>query len=177
MPQREKTQSTHRKWQKKAFSGKSTINNSNKHFNAINGIATVITIQLHFSTFWGTFCKIWLFLLKKNGLNLPPFHKGPFLCSYITKKYISSRAMQLGGKLPYRVLFPIQISLFDKCNIRSFQNCKCKERLPLPSKSWIFSDMLSFEFYVGSMKSNNQITYLWFHQLLLYCIIDIVEHI
>ena len=29
-----------------------------------NGIATVITIQWHFSTFWGIFCKIWLFLWK-----------------------------------------------------------------------------------------------------------------
>ena len=177
MPQREKTQSTHRKWQKKAFSGKSTINNSNKHFNAINGIATVITIQLHFSTFWGTFCKIWLFLLKKKRPAFTSVSQRTIFMFIHNYKIISSRAMQLGGKLPYRVLFPIQISLFDKCNIRSFQNCKCKERLPLPSKSWIFSDMLSFEFYVGSMKSNNQITYLWFHQLLLYCIIDIVEHI
>ena len=133
-----------------------------------NDIATVMTIQFHFSTFWGTFCKIWLFLWKKIiGLILPLFCKGPFLCSSISRKNIASRAMKVGRKLPYRRLFPIHISLFDKHIMHRFQNFQCKGRLPLPPKSLIFSDMLQFEFYVGSMKSNDKMKYLWFHQLRL----------
>ena len=50
-----------------AFGGKSTINTSNNTSVLFdNGIATVITIQLHLSTFWDTFCKIWLFLWKNR---------------------------------------------------------------------------------------------------------------
>ena len=41
----------------------------------------------------------------------------------------------------------------------------------------IFSDMLQFEFYVGSMESHNQIIYLWFHQLRLEYLREIVERI
>ena len=50
------------------------------------GLTTNFTIQIRISTFWGTLCKIWLFLWKKIGLKLPPFCEGPFLCSSITRK-------------------------------------------------------------------------------------------
>ena len=80
-------------------------------------------------------------------------------------KDISSRAIKLGRKQPYGILLPKHVSLFDKHIMRSFQNFQCKGRLPLPPKSRIFSDMLLYEFYVGSMKSNNKITYLWFLEL------------
>ena len=132
MPQREKTQSTHRKWQKKAFSGKSTINNSNKHFNAINGIATVITIQLHFSTFWGTFCKICLFLLKKNGLNLPPFHKGPFLCSYITKKIFHLEPCNLVENCPIESSFRYRSHYLTNVTYAVFRIVNVRKGYPYP---------------------------------------------
>ena len=59
-----------------------TQTNTSMLFN--NDTVTAITIQLHFSTFWGTFCKIWLFLWKIS-LELFPFYKGSFLCSSIDK--------------------------------------------------------------------------------------------
>ena len=141
-----------------------------------NGIATGITIQLHFSTFWGIFCKIWLFLWK-NWPEIASVSQRTISVFIHNQKNISSRVMKLGRKLPYRLLFLIHISLFKKHIIRSFHNFQCTERLPLPPNSWIFSDTMQFAFYIGSMKTNNKITYSWFHQLRLWCLIDILEHI
>ena len=95
-----------------------------------NGIAAVITIQLHFSTFWSTFCKIWLFFLSQRTI------------SVLTRKIFHLEPWNLIAKLPDRLIFPIHISLFDKHIICRFHNFECNGMLPLPPKSrFFFSDV------------------------------------
>ena len=114
-----------------------------------------VTIQLHFSAFWGTFCKTCrAVFMKKISLKLPPFRKGPFLCSSITIwNNISSGAMKLGRKMPYRLLCPTHISLFDKHIIRSFQSFQCKGRLPYPPNPDILAICCSLNFMWEAWKA------------------------
>ena len=67
-----------------------------------NDIATVITIQWYFRTFWGTFGKIWLFLWKKiawnSSITRKIFHLEP--CNLVENCPIDSSFRHISHYLP-----------------------------------------------------------------------------